>query len=214
MFPLMIPVNFKVVSLGLKPPINFFCSCQMANSKHEPNRQKRVAPSHTTLLLLLLLLPLPATRREAGREREQIEQRESGRRGGREVELNLHQKPLLIYSHPNTRQLISHLQISLAKHQVVLWGKGCNHLLVVATSDNEYLKQRMTKRDICKSKYKREHRKRRKTVSSVAFFPFEVCSNGKRKKNILCLHSIMAVQAVITPGIVWVPHNIQRLVVC
>lgn len=98
---------------------------------------------------------------------------------------------------------------------MVLWGKGCNHLLVVAASDNEYLKLRMTKRDMCKSKYKREHRKRRKTVASVAFFPFEVRLQKKEKeKNILCLHSIMAVQAVITPGIVWVPHNIQRLVVC
>ncbi|KAL1256843.1 hypothetical protein QQF64_012388 [Cirrhinus molitorella] len=33
----------------------------MANSKHEPNRQKRVAPSQTTLPPLLL----PAMRREA-----------------------------------------------------------------------------------------------------------------------------------------------------
>lgn len=36
----------------------------------------------------------------------------------------------------------------------------------------------------------------------------------EKGKNILCLHSIMAVQAVITARIVWVPHNIQRLVVC
>lgn len=75
------------------------------------------------------------------------------------------------------------------------------------------------KRDMCKSKYKQKHKERerqkKKTVASVAFFHFK-CAHEKRKKekNILCLHSIMAVQAVITPGIVWVPHNIQRLVVC
>src|SRR4029434_10250496 len=39
-FLLMRPVNFTVVSLEPKPPINFLCSRQMANSKHEPNRQR------------------------------------------------------------------------------------------------------------------------------------------------------------------------------
>lgn len=157
----------------------------MANSKHEPNRQKRVAPSQTTPPPLLL----PAMRREAGREREQIEQRESGRRGGREVELNLHQKPLLIYSHPNTRQLISHLQISLAKHQVVLWGKGCNHLLVVAASDNEYLKERMTKKKNRCVQIKKQmgtQKEEKNTVASVAFFPFEVRSRKKEKEKTFC----------------------------
>lgn len=53
----------------------------MANSKHEPNRQKRVAPSQTAPPPLLL----PAMRREAGREREQIEKRERTEKGGKKA---------------------------------------------------------------------------------------------------------------------------------